>query len=440
MEAQAFSRRRLTTAFVSGTPGGREVEPNRPLRAVVGGAALSVALLLGGLAAGYLAPSLPSGWSDNSLVIAKTSGARYVALKNVLYPVINTTSARLLIAASSFKVVTVDDDKIATTPRGATIGILGAPDSLTPAARLSNTGWLSCAATNGAVRTAVGMASSARSSSDRAAVVQTGDHLLVVTAGHRLPIRDGYGPAVLRALGLDSATPVKAPATWTNLFPAGPELRPLALSGVGRAVSGLPAGATVGSVLAVQAASAEPRRYLVTPQGQLAVLPPFANALYRLGAGSNVAKDIPVTTAQVGALQTVDQAIVPDQWPEQIPPPLSGTPCALLTAGANRLPVTALASAPTVMPPASGTLTTVAVGTGALVRSVGDNVINRGPVLAIDQTASAYTLADSGAESLQRLGYSSADVAPVPQAWLEMFRAGPVLSSAAAAATVSTGK
>jgi len=47
VEAQSFSRRRLTTAFVSGSPGGREVEPQRPLRAVVGGIALSVLLGLG---------------------------------------------------------------------------------------------------------------------------------------------------------------------------------------------------------------------------------------------------------------------------------------------------------------------------------------------------------------------------------------------------------
>ncbi len=40
VEAYSFSRRRLVTAFVSGAPGGREVEPSRPGRTIVGGLAL----------------------------------------------------------------------------------------------------------------------------------------------------------------------------------------------------------------------------------------------------------------------------------------------------------------------------------------------------------------------------------------------------------------
>ena len=161
VEAQAFSRRRLTTAFVAGAPGGREVEPQRPWRAIIGGLAVTALVAVGGLVAGVLSPGLPSGWDDNRLVIAKKSGARYVAIKKTLYPVINTTSARLLIPADEFKVVTVNDDKIATTPRGAAIGILGAPDSLTPAGRLSRTGWVSCVAQSGAQRTVVGQRAAA---------------------------------------------------------------------------------------------------------------------------------------------------------------------------------------------------------------------------------------------------------------------------------------
>ncbi|MEO5608100.1 MAG: type VII secretion protein EccB, partial [Ornithinibacter sp.] len=99
VEAQSFSRRRLTTAFVSGAPGGREVEPHRPLRAVAGGLALTVVLILGSMAFGWLRSSLPQGWENNRLVIAQDSGARYVSVKSVLHPVVNTTSARLLIPA-----------------------------------------------------------------------------------------------------------------------------------------------------------------------------------------------------------------------------------------------------------------------------------------------------------------------------------------------------
>lgn len=47
LEANSFSRRRLVTAFVSGAPTGREVEPAHPSRTIVGGLALAIVLVVG---------------------------------------------------------------------------------------------------------------------------------------------------------------------------------------------------------------------------------------------------------------------------------------------------------------------------------------------------------------------------------------------------------
>lgn len=55
VEAYSYSRRRLVTAFVSGAPGGREVEPARPGRTIVGGVALAVVLMAGSALSGMLA-------------------------------------------------------------------------------------------------------------------------------------------------------------------------------------------------------------------------------------------------------------------------------------------------------------------------------------------------------------------------------------------------
>ena len=77
VEAHAFSRRRLVTAFVSGAPGGREVEPVRPGRVLIGGVALSVLLLAGAAIAGFLLGRPPAEWltapraSEGSLPKAK---------------------------------------------------------------------------------------------------------------------------------------------------------------------------------------------------------------------------------------------------------------------------------------------------------------------------------------------------------------------------------
>jgi type VII secretion protein EccB len=434
VEAQAFSRRRLTTAFVAGAPGGREVEPQRPLRAIVGGIAVTVLLGVGGLVGGALKPGLPSGWDDNHLVIAKKSGARYVAIKKTLYPVINTTSARLLIPAGSFAVVTVNDDKIATAPRGAAIGILGAPDSLTPSERLARTGWVSCLSQSGGVKSVVGRGPSTSSpATSGATVVKTADGLFVVTGSYRLPVTGSDAAAVLRQLRLDAATPIPAPAAWTSLFPQGPTLGALRVADAGKSLPGLPTGAVVGSVLAVKDSGAEPRRYVVTGSGELALMSPFAYALYQVGRTTGA--DLEVTPAEIAALKTTDRSIVPSQWPEQIPSALDGLPCATLTAGPNKMPVTSLSTAPLVKV-GDGQSTEVEPGTGALVRAIGDNIINRGPVLVIDQTATSYSVV-GGDDVLARLGYTKDDVIPVPQAWVGLFSSGPTLSVAAAQGAIT---
>ncbi|QIM21280.1 hypothetical protein G7075_09275 [Phycicoccus sp. HDW14] len=219
VEAQSFSKRRLTTAFVSGAPGGREVEPDRPLRAVVGGLALTVVLVLGSLAFGWLRSSLPDDWKNDRLVIAEDSGARYVSVKGVLHPVVNTTSARLLIQADRFKVLAVPDEELADIKRGPTLGILGAPDSLTPRDRLVNSGWISCLGAGQQVSTVIGANAAARAAESAAVLVRSGDKVFVVGNGMRYPVAPRDLSAVSVALRLDGRPALAAPAAWLNLFP-----------------------------------------------------------------------------------------------------------------------------------------------------------------------------------------------------------------------------
>jgi hypothetical protein len=54
LEADSFHRRRLVTAFISGAPGGREVEPRRDGRTIVAAVMLGL-LLASGTAAGRAA-------------------------------------------------------------------------------------------------------------------------------------------------------------------------------------------------------------------------------------------------------------------------------------------------------------------------------------------------------------------------------------------------
>ena len=85
VEAHAFSRRRLVTAFVSGAPGGREVEPVRPGRVLIGGVALSVLLLArtdsGAVALERLPLDLGDVASDAASVLARTADGRGVSIR-----------------------------------------------------------------------------------------------------------------------------------------------------------------------------------------------------------------------------------------------------------------------------------------------------------------------------------------------------------------------
>ena len=103
VEAQAFNRRRLVTAFVSGAPGGREVEPARPGRIVVAGVALTVLLVAGAVIAGLFTTRTPDGWAQRGLFVSEERGVAYVitddAEPTVLRPVVNITSAQLILGA-----------------------------------------------------------------------------------------------------------------------------------------------------------------------------------------------------------------------------------------------------------------------------------------------------------------------------------------------------
>lgn len=431
VEAQSFSRRRLTSAFVSGAPGGREVEPDRPLRAVAGGLALTAVLVLGSMAFGWLRSALPNDWENDRLVIAEDSGARYVSVKGVLHPVVNTTSARLLIPAASFQVVAVPDDQLAEIDRGPTLGILGAPDSLTPPDRLVNSGWVSCLLAEEVLATAIGPQRRATPVPAGAVVVRSAGQSFVVAGGRRHAVADRDLSAVTVALRLDGRPAVAAPAAWLNLFSEGPALAPVRLDGVGRALPGLPAGATAGSVLVI-----DDRRFLVTTDGAIEPLTPVAFEMYRLGSGAGV-REVEVQAAQIAQLEVRPQRATPVDWPAELPTPVETIPCASLTAAPGRAPEVTLGTTDAAPPEGERGRTVVDTGHGALVRAVSGSALNRGPVLAVDQTATAYAVEGADAEVLARLGYTPGDVTPVPQAWTELLRPGPVLGVEAARAVVS---
>lgn len=432
VEAQSFAKRRLTTAFVAGAPGGREVEPHRPMRAVFGGLALTVVILIGSLATGLVSGSMPSGWENNRLIIAKESGARYVSLQGVLHPVANTTTARLLIPAAEFEVLNVREDLLAPKDRGSALGIEGAPDSLPSVERLIPSGWVSCLHADGrGVSSQLGGVSE-QSTPDQATLVSTDEETFLVVNGIRWPVSEANLPRVLAALRLETLTARTAPASWTNLFPLGEPLTPITVGSAGQSRAGLLPGTAIGSVVVV-GGDTEGGRYLVTEDGVLDPLTPLANALYRAGTGQSVPADVQITPAQLATTEVNSTPTTYPAWPTNVPTALDEHACAILDAGPDDTPTVALGTADLEVRQ-TGSETRVLAGGGALVRGLTDLEKPRtGPVFVIDQEARAYAVEGRSEDLLERLGYSADVVTPVPAAWLELFADGPVLSVEAAA-------
>ena len=433
IEAQGFSRRRLLSAFTGGAPGDKELEPAQPLRAVVAGIALTALLVLGGVFYGLVRPGLPTGWENNHLILASDTGARYISVKSVLYPVINTASARLLVPANKFAVITTDQKTLGGIKIGPTVGILGAPDHLPAADQLITAGWSACVAGDGT--TAVALPTGRLlDATPTAAVVSSGGTLYVIAGELRYEVDSAAAGPVLRAVGLDTASAVAVDGNWLNLFQPGITLKPIVVAKAGQQVGST--GLAVGTVVHPRGAPTT-ERYLITSDGQLATLGTLAYQLYLLGTGANASGDRDVSPADIASLPTSKTAAGGSDWPvSTLTATAAGTPtCALLTH-TNGAPHTKLgALAPTAKLPSTSAGVRVASGRGALVNAGGSGSQGSGMVYVIDESGTAYPVPGANAEVIARLGYTTSEVMKVPQGWVNFMPIGPALTEQAAGAS-----
>lgn len=438
IEAQAFSRRRLLTAFTSGAPGGKELEPAKPLRGVVAGLALTALIVVGGLFYGMVRPGLPEGWDHNRLVVAEDTGARYISFEGTLHPVLNTASARLLVASGELAVVTTGSERLADAPLGAPVGIVGAPDQLPPADRLVGTGWTSCVAPGegGTPLTTTLSATPVATATDAAVVVRAAGSTTVVVDGSAYPVDPAATDAVLRALGLGDAAVRDVPAAWLNLFDPGTTLAAVVVRDAGDPVAGT--GLQVGQVVHTEGSPAD-ARYLVQEDGSLAPIRPLAYQLYLLGTGSQLGEARDVPPAEIADLPTATTVAGGADWPEDEVTGLDddAVACALATDE----PGTVLASAGTgdgtdeVAEAGAAAVAVVDPGAGALVRASGRGDQGGGGLYLVDATGTAFPVADD-AETVARLGYTADELGEVTRAWIALLPTGPALSTEAAGSGV----
>lgn len=431
IEAQNFSKARLLSAFIGGAPGGKELEPAKPLRAVFAGVALTAMVILAGVFIGLMQPKLPSGWDNNRLIVARDTGARYVSVSGTLHPVINTVSARMMIPEGEFKVVSVNQSSLDGVPLGGTVGILGAPDTLPSGDALDGSGWRACSTAEG---TEVRLGGQSRKAADEngGIVVERDGETFVIAGGTSYFVPEQDRTAVLRAVGLDTVEPLPVRGEWLALFESGADLAPIPAVGEGAVTRmNLPVGSVIHPT-----GSDETDRYLLTAAGELAPLSPLAHRLYLLSGGSGaLGEPIELGPSEIAELPTTD-AVGADDWPQTTLAPLTSlrVPCATL-AGDRSDQRTVLAAASGDPAAASESATgstrvTVTENGGALVRGG-----TAGALTLIDGSGTSYAVPGDVGSGAVRLGYDRSDVAVVPAPWIDLLPAGPALTPEAAGST-----
>lgn len=444
VEAHAFSRRRLVTAFLSGAPGGREVEPSRPGRTIIGGAALALLLVAGAAIASVLAPRTQTDWDKAGLIISKQTGERYVVTAQgaPLRPVINVTSAQLILGAHVTPTIVSQKTLDGRTP-GDDIGILGAPQQLPTESSFVESGWTACTSDGAGISVDIARRPGVSTASGAGTTVTTdGKTFWVVAQGadhhawrYQVPSLDGVDN-LLEAIGLPpEAQAARVSASWLALFPEGGSLGAESFglgSKVGQKLSyagrsGIAANARVGDFTTVGS-----RAFLLTADGP-APLDPFAAAVYTTIAPS----DNGAASRGTGQLPGVSQ-VAPTwseaHWPTAKLSPLSGPVCGRLSAKAGSAPYVTLAGSPhghAWSSPAAGKLEPVAdPGTGAMVRSGDWGQTTSSSVWIVDDRAKAYPIQDE--QTLARLTFDSYHAPLVPDSWIKVLGAGVPLSTALA--------
>ena len=457
-QAHAFVVGRMVSALLRADPDA----PMSPLRRFLVGSVCG--LLLGGLMLvgfgvyGFFAPGGSKAWrKPGVLVVEKETGTRYVVVDGVLRPVLNHTSARLILNGAP-KVVTVSRNSLRDVRRGLPVGILAAPDYLPDTKRLTASQWRVCSTTRpdsvGVNRPHVTLDVGPTAdvpvvaASEEALVVRTPvNQTFLIWNNQRLRVPN---PAMLSALGYSAATVRQVGWSWINAVPVGPDLVAEGVSDRGSAGPKIDGQASVvGQLFKVPSVGAgEADQFFVMRTDGLSPLTAVGAALMLADQATRTAYPggrvtmlelSPATLAQarMSAFSSVNQGL-PAQPPRLLQVDPDKAPCLRISMKSDGPEVhlgLAVSPKPSGAPLGSGAdQVSITAGTGLLVRDL------PGPGVA---GGTRYLLVDNGVrypiptdDAAAALGYRGVAAMPVPAPILELLPVGSPLDPAAARATV----
>lgn len=340
IHSRQYLRLRQVRALVSHRPDPLDWAGRHSGTAAFAGVMILVVALAATAVIGLVFPGNATGWQRcDAVIVEKDTGATYVcdAASRTLYPVVNFGSAALIMGASrSTRVAGAS----LTWPRGALLGLPGAPDELVPSGNYLTGRWSLCSVLRpdpaGARRPATVILAGA----EPAAAEPLGARALLLAgpdgtryllwSGHRFPITDAA--YVLPALGFSGTEGVPVGDAFLAPIPLGAKLAPIDVPDAGAALDGFPA-AKVGQLVRLPAADGPGRVYLVRRDG-LQEVSALQQALVRTAAA---AQPVPVSPADLAGARVVpalDSAgfAPPAELPAFARPDDAGRVCALMVA------------------------------------------------------------------------------------------------------------
>ena len=450
VHAQAYVVGRLTSALVHAEPDAPESPMRRTTLGSFGGLMIGALLVAGFLVWGLISPaSKATALTAGEFVMVNETGARYIYVGRQLRPVLNWSSALLLLGGNP-KLTSVSAASLAGVPQGQPLGIVGAPDALPAAGAVNRADWLVCAqagASNSAVSLSIGPWPAGRPQQPAGAAVivqDSGGTQYLIWHADRLRLD---APWIRDALGLGSAPVIQVSLAWLNAVPAGRDLQAIPVPGRGGAGPVLGGQRTrVGQILVARNVGSPSEFYLAEAAG-IAPVTPAQAALLLTDPATAAAypgvtpAPVPVSPAAIASTPATgrvaaDGAGSPPAPPSDFAPAGGGVPCMDYPGAGGAGPSLVFATPPAGAPPALGMpgvsaspevagQITVAPDAGALVRPQAAPGVGGNALFLVTDAGVKYPVPSSAAALA--LGYRAGQAAALPAALLGLLPTGPAL-------------
>ncbi|MEO3760784.1 type VII secretion protein EccB [Mycobacterium sp. B14F4] len=448
VSGQRFLIRRMAHALVRGDV--RMLDD--PLRSqslsLTAGCVLAV-IAIGACA--VLAVFQPRGsLGESPIMMVRDSGAMYVRIGDTVHPVHNLASARLVTGTAAAPEL-IGQSAVNDAPRGAMLGIPGAPDAIGNPLTAKESGWTVCEDATSTTTLMAGTPAGPPAAYQSALVTArdgSDPSTYLLYDGRRAKV-DLRIPAVVRALKLDGVAPRPVSHALLDALPEAPEIAAPRIPHAGAAGPSVLHGFPVGTVIRVPRAQSS-ELFVVLADGVQRIGAVTAD-LIRFTQSHGRREIAAVAPGAVGAVPVVDHLPVRGH-PERGGATDAPVVCAQWGWSADAGRVWSAVVAANALPPGEPRTLAQADAAGPQIDSVvfpdgrsayvracgvsGDGALT-GPLYLVSDAGVAFGVHDEDAG--KRLGLG----APVPAPWPVLARLprGPELSVAAASVardTVST--